>query len=178
MSNLVKIVSQEETLPALQTCVLDSQEIDSQEGVYQSSEKVIKVNEKVPCGYCSKQYTLTTLKKYNGMCKSCYDRITENESVCSLASTTSKKEPKKSIPKRLKTLVWDTYIDESIVKHRCLCCKRAMITNRDFHVGHVVSEKEGGESILDNLRPICHSCNYSMGAMNMVEFIKKCGFYI
>ena len=44
-----------------------------------------------------------------------------------------------------------------------------------FHCGHIISEANGGEIKLDNLRPICHSCNSSMGTVNMDEFIIKYG---
>ena len=82
------------------------------------------------------------------------------------------------IPKAVKTTVWDTYIGHDIVKHKCLCCKRSYIKNTDFHVGHVLSEKDGGTLEIQNLRPICAPCNYSMGTENMVEFIKKYGYYL
>lgn len=38
--------------------------------------------------------------------------------------------------------------------------------------GHVVSRYNGGEDIIDNLVPICGSCNSSMGSINMDSFIK------
>jgi len=43
----------------------------------------------------------------------------------------------------------------------------------NFHCGHVVSEINGGELEPENLKPICQSCNSSMGTTNMNEFIKK-----
>ena len=46
----------------------------------------------------------------------------------------------------------------------------------NFECGHVSSCKEGGETTLDNLRPICERCNRSMGAKNMYLFVKECGF--
>jgi 5-methylcytosine-specific restriction endonuclease McrA len=47
-----------------------------------------------------------------------------------------------------------------------------------FHVGHVISEKAGGTHEINNLRPICASCNHSMGSENMVDFVIKYGLYI
>ena len=54
--------------------------------------------------------------------------------------------------------------------------------------GHIVAEINGGSLDPDNLKPICHSCNSSMGSLlakankpalrgstNMDEFIKKYG---
>jgi len=39
-----------------------------------------------------------------------------------------------------------------------------------FHCGHIVSHANGGSMHIDNLRPICASCNLSMGTQNMNEF--------
>jgi 5-methylcytosine-specific restriction endonuclease McrA len=40
-------------------------------------------------------------------------------------------------------------------------------------MAHVLSHHHGGEETLDNLRPICKSCNRAMGKMHMVEYIKN-----
>lgn len=89
-------------------------------------------------------------------------------------------EPKKkaAIPKKVKTDVWNTYIGADINKHRCLCCKKTLISNTEFDVGHVVSESIGGTLEIGNLRPICAACNHSMGTRNMVDFVKMFGYYI
>eukprot|EP00798_Chlamydomonas_sp_ICE-L_P017333 gene17333-23642_t len=46
----------------------------------------------------------------------------------------------------------------------------ALITQQDFECGHVVSRAMGGATILDNLLPICRSCNRSMGTTDMRVF--------
>lgn len=89
-----------------------------------------------------------------------------------------KKKKKQAIPKNVRNIVWNHYIGEDIIKHRCLCCKKVLITNTNFEVGHVLSEKNGGTHEINNLRPICGSCNHSMGTENMVEFVIKYGLYI
>ena len=88
------------------------------------------------------------------------------------------KQKKQSIPKSVKTAIWDKYIGEDIIKHKCLCCKKCTITNTNFEVGHVISEKDGGTHEIDNLRPICSPCNHAMGTENMVDFVKHFGYYI
>ena len=88
------------------------------------------------------------------------------------------KKKKQSIPKHIKKLVWNTYIGNDIIKHRCLCCKKITIENTFFDCGHVLSEKDGGTLELSNLRPICSECNRSMGSMNMIEYVKKFGLFI
>jgi 5-methylcytosine-specific restriction endonuclease McrA len=89
-----------------------------------------------------------------------------------------KKYSKKNIPKQVKTEVWNTHIGDDIMKHKCLCCKKVTIKNTDFVVGHVISEANGGNLNISNLRPICSSCNYSMGTINMEEYVKTYGYYI
>jgi 5-methylcytosine-specific restriction endonuclease McrA len=85
---------------------------------------------------------------------------------------------KKSISKNLKSLIWDKYIGEDIIKHRCCCCKIRIIKITDFHAGHIIAQSTGGKDTIDNLRPICKECNLSMGNMNMIDYIKKHEFYI
>lgn len=101
-----------------------------------------------------------------------YDEYEEEE------EEKEKEYKKKNIPKCVKTTVWNTYIGEMIPVHLCICCKKSKIKNTDFHVGHVTSEKNGGTLEINNLRPICASCNYSMGSTNMIDFVKKYGYYI
>jgi len=88
------------------------------------------------------------------------------------------KKKKQSIPKNVRIIIWNHYIGEDIIKHKCLCCKKVTISNTNFEVGHVLSEKNGGTHEINNLRPICFSCNHSMGAENMIDFVVKYGLYI
>jgi 5-methylcytosine-specific restriction endonuclease McrA len=88
------------------------------------------------------------------------------------------KKKKQSIPKNVRVIIWNHYIGEDIIKHKCLCCKKVTITNTNFDVGHVISEKNGGTHEINNLRPICFACNHSMGAENMIDFVVKYGLYI
>jgi 5-methylcytosine-specific restriction endonuclease McrA len=88
------------------------------------------------------------------------------------------KKKKQSIPKNVRTIVWNHYIGEDIIRHRCLCCKKVLISNTNFEVGHVLSEKNGGTHEINNLRPICFACNHSMGTENMIDFVVKYGLYI
>ena len=85
---------------------------------------------------------------------------------------------RRQLPASVRDSVWNNYIGEDINKHRCLCCKKGIITNRYFHVGHVISVKNGGTDEINNLRPICPPCNHSMGTTNMVEFVKTYGYYV
>jgi 5-methylcytosine-specific restriction endonuclease McrA len=89
-----------------------------------------------------------------------------------------KRRKKQAIPKNVRNIVWNHYIGEDIIKHKCLCCKKVTITNTNFEVGHVISEKNEGTHEINNLRPICGACNHSMGTENMIDFVVKYGLYI
>ena len=98
-----------------------------------------------------------------------------NEEAAKLKEDMKKK--KQSIPKNVRVIVWNHYISEDIIKHKCLCCKKVTISNTNFEVGHVISEKSGGTHEINNLRPICFACNHSMGSENMIDFVVKYGLY-
>ena len=79
---------------------------------------------------------------------------------------------RKGIPKHIKTLVWNKYIGAAVNSTKCLSCREELISIRSFHCGHVIAEAKGGDSTINNLRPICAPCNSSMGTMSMNEFTK------
>jgi len=87
-------------------------------------------------------------------------------------ATAAPKEKRKSIPKNIKDQVWDHHIGKKKGNAKCFCCKKKEIRQSCFHAGHVVSVAEGGPTTVDNLRPICRSCNQSMGTMNMDVYIE------
>ena len=84
---------------------------------------------------------------------------------------------KKSIPLSLKALVWNKYIGEEKGVGYCQCCRKNIIKQISFHCGHIISERNGGSTTLNNLIPLCQTCNLSMGKQNMNDFVKKYGFH-
>ena len=55
---------------------------------------------------------------------------------------------------------------------KCYCCRITEIKQlTNYHCGHVKSEKNGGSIDIENLRPICSSCNLSMGMKHMRQYI-------
>ncbi len=85
----------------------------------------------------------------------------------------TKEEPrykKKSIPKALRDNVWDRYF-KGKMDANCYVCRRD-ISFKNFECGHILSERQGGETVESNLRPICSSCNKSMATRHMEEFKK------
>jgi 5-methylcytosine-specific restriction endonuclease McrA len=101
-----------------------------------------------------------------------------NESLPIVPEEEKKPRKKQAIPKAVRVHVWNLYIGPNIIEHRCLCCKKSLIKNTEFEVGHIISEKDGGTQEISNLRPICTPCNLSMGTTNMIEYIKKFGYYL
>jgi len=82
---------------------------------------------------------------------------------------------KKTIPKILKDLTWQRWVGDNIAKTNCLCCGINEIKMNSFHCGHVISEAYGGPTTVDNLRPVCATCNLSMRTQNMTLFKSKHG---
>jgi|APSaa5957512622_1039677.scaffolds.fasta_scaffold17726_1 ATP-dependent exoDNAse (exonuclease V) alpha subunit len=72
------------------------------------------------------------------------------------------------IPKAVRYQVWRTYNGE-VYNSTCYVCNRN-IDIANFHCGHVIAHACGGSTEIDNLRPICMSCNCSMGVRNLHEF--------
>ena len=70
---------------------------------------------------------------------------------------------KTKIPKALREEVWRAYVG-SLFETKCTItwCTNS-ITVFNFEAGHNIPESRGGATQLSNLRPICGSCNKSMG---------------
>ncbi len=75
---------------------------------------------------------------------------------------------RKSIPKSLRKELWNNYFGDRY-KGKCYVCKNR-IFKKDFECGHVKAYINGGETSIPNLRPICKTCNRSMGTQNLEDF--------
>ncbi len=78
-----------------------------------------------------------------------------------------------SVSNSLKKKLWSNWklsINNTDEFVPCPCCECELITGYDFHAGHKISFKNRGSTSLDNLIPLCSSCNLSMGTMNYDEF--------
>ncbi len=80
---------------------------------------------------------------------------------------------RKKIPKNIRSLVWNKYIGSDITAAKCMCCREEKVTLNNWHCGHVIAEARGGDSTINNLRPICAPCNSSMGTKSMNEFTEE-----
>ena len=79
---------------------------------------------------------------------------------------------RKSIPKAVKNSVWAKYIGANKAEGACYVCKRT-IHITDFDVGHNKARSKGGSDNISNLRPICRTCNTSMGTQSIESFKAK-----
>lgn len=43
----------------------------------------------------------------------------------------------------------------------------------DFEADHIIPESKGGQTNVENLRPICSTCNRSLNNTDMEEFLTK-----
>lgn len=84
----------------------------------------------------------------------------------------SKSRPshRKTLPPQLKQAIWEKYIGPTIHGY-CFVCERAEISfGTNVEYGHVLAVANGGNDSVENLRPVCSSCNKSMGTRNMMEY--------
>ena len=99
-----------------------------------------------------------------------------NQETIPVASADKEKKGVKvreKIPTAVRRIVWNTYIGIEHSKGACLCCSAEEVTCANFECGHVKSVKNGGATTIENLRPICSSCNKSMGAKDMDKFMTQ-----
>lgn len=126
---------------------------------------------KKTCAKCNKLFTSSTYKY-------CYKCNIDDKPIEFIDDKSDdeldKYQPyiKEKIPKCVRNSVWRLYFKNKITG-LCQCCKIEKISYASFHSGHIKSEKLGGSTSLENLRPVCMMCNLSMGQMDMNEFIKK-----
>jgi 5-methylcytosine-specific restriction endonuclease McrA len=83
------------------------------------------------------------------------------------------KKRKINIPKKVKIDAWNQHVGKGEKEALCICCREKTIDACDFHAGHIISEKNGGETTINNILPICSGCNLSMGSKNMGEYVEK-----
>jgi len=76
---------------------------------------------------------------------------------------------KTKIPIALKQQVWLKHNGETF-KAKCMvkwCSNQITVFN--FHAGHNIPEAQNGPTIVDNLFPICATCNLSMGSNYTID---------
>ena len=82
------------------------------------------------------------------------------------------KKSKQKIPPMKKQEVWN-YWNNNLNESTCFCCRQTIIYSNSYHCGHIIAESKNGLMNVNNLRPICQSCNSSMGNKNMRDYMKE-----
>jgi hypothetical protein len=79
------------------------------------------------------------------------------------------KKLKSKISSKLRDEVWKKEYKD-LIEGKCPIknCKH-IIYKTNFNCGHIISEYNGGETNLQNLRPICTYCNSKMGINNWIN---------
>jgi 5-methylcytosine-specific restriction endonuclease McrA len=90
-----------------------------------------------------------------------------------VASVPVKVKQRRAIPKKIRGLTWKEHFGDSM-RGACFCCKKTLEALDEWHAGHIVSHANGGKDTVANLRPVCISCNLSMGTENMDDFKARC----
>jgi hypothetical protein len=84
----------------------------------------------------------------------------------------SEEKPKRTpCPKAVKEAVWKIYFGNNMIG-KCYVCG-AEITFTNFELGHNKPHTKGGKWVVENLRPLCRTCNRSIGDKMTVEAFKK-----
>lgn len=124
-----------------------------------SLDKVEKCNFYLGC------YKHVDEKYHYDFIKDIYEEITGKCAEKKLKSS------KKAVPKSLKIQSWNKFIGNHHAQALCIVCNSNVLSQLDFEAGHIISKKNNGSTNIDNILPICSSCNRSMGSTNMQEYI-------
>ena len=76
--------------------------------------------------------------------------------------------PRKMVTRGLRVAVFRREFGDAVegLCPRCNLTPLFLNESKGFHCGHVKSHKNGGDESLENLRPICATCNDRMGSSN------------
>lgn len=80
------------------------------------------------------------------------------------------KYKKKKINPKLRLQVWEKEFGNNNIGicPYINCNNKINYEKNGFHCGHIISEYNGGLTIINNLKPICSECNYKMGTNNWI----------
>ncbi len=88
-------------------------------------------------------------------------------------NTTQRSRRKQNIPHAIRWQVWLNYAGEHFQAKCSTPWCRNIIKVYDFQAGHIQAEANGGATNVDNLIPICATCNHSMGTMHFTTWAAR-----
>jgi hypothetical protein len=81
---------------------------------------------------------------------------------------------KQKIHQKIRTTSWEKYLKDTGQNTYDIKCPISICNNiinpNTFQCGHIISENNGGKIEINNLKPICTSCNGSMGIKNWDDY--------
>jgi HNH endonuclease len=145
---------------------------------YNSIQEVYHLNQNLACNGKSdkdnnkafKEHYIWDMMSNHDSCIS-FQEIVKAKGVPAIKNGNA--EPRKAIPKKIRGEAWKNQFGDSTTGS-CYCCKKELDVFDDWHAGHIISHANNGADTPDNLRPVCGSCNLSMGTENMDDFKRRC----
>lgn len=98
--------------------------------------------------------------------------LLELKQIHNLSDIKTPKPTRKTIPKSVKDKLWDDTFGHHSGIGKCYVCEKE-INSKRFDCGHIKAVVDGGTNALNNLKPICSTCNSSMGSTNLEDFKKE-----
>ena len=86
---------------------------------------------------------------------------------------TQQPRKKQTIPHALRWQVWLNYAGEHFQAKCSTPWCRNIMRAYDFQAGHILAEASGGPTTVENLIPICATCNHSMGTMHFADWAAR-----
>lgn len=88
-------------------------------------------------------------------------------------NSTQKPRRKQTIPHAIRWQVWLNYAGEHFQAKCSTPWCRNIMRVYDFQAGHILAEAAGGLVSVENLIPICATCNHSMGTMHFADWAAR-----
>lgn len=96
-------------------------------------------------------------------------RLENPSSAINLTEFNKDVPSRKRIPAAIREHVWKKHNANVCDTGECYVCKSQLRFN-DMECGHIVAHALGGATTIENLMPICKTCNRDMGIMNLMEY--------
>ena len=99
--------------------------------------------------------------------KECFSRLS------TIIETVESNVFEAKISRKLKRDVWVHWFKDA---ESAVCPCGTAITEEENHCGHIVARAKGGRTAVENLRPVCVSCNLRMKTRNLNEYFAEMGY--
>lgn len=90
------------------------------------------------------------------------------------------KKKKLVISPSIRKEMWEFYFPKC-TEGVCFVCNQIIVCHgsrsNTYQAGHIISEANGGIITLDNLRPVCKTCNTKMGTKHMLDYAREIGVF-